>query len=116
MVIDRDGEVGVYPSLEEAGLDLESPDVDAGEYRAFDSLGQPLALVSDEPSQTVGRLGSFEIVSSGPVDVRPTGEAPRPDELRQALLDALDRYGKVPARLRSAPLREVVEIAVQRLG
>lgn len=116
IVIDREGEVGFYASAAEAGLDLESPDVDADEYRAFDSVGHPLAIESEEPSRQVGELGRFSTVSSSPARVRADGAAPRPEELRRALLDALARHAEVPPALRDAPLDEVIEAARRRLG
>jgi hypothetical protein len=94
IVIDREGEVGFYASAAEAGLDLESPDVDAHEYRAFDAVGQRLAIESEEPSRQVGELGRFEVVSSSPAHVR----------------------AAVPPGLREAPLDEVIEAARGRLG
>lgn len=116
IVIDREGEVGFYASAAEAGLDLESPDVDAGEYRAFDSVGQPLAIESEEPSRQLGELGRFEVVSSSPARVRAADAAPQPEELRRALLDALTQHAEVPPALRGAPLDQVIEAARRRLA
>ena len=67
LVIDRDNTVGIYSSVADAEAQLETIDVELGEYDFCDETGQPYV---GEMLQTVGKFrnGKFRIVPRGTRD------------------------------------------------
>lgn len=67
LVLDRDNYLHVYDSVEQAERDLETIDVELGEYEFCDECGQPYIGDVLEPVETF-RSGRFRIVPRGPRD------------------------------------------------
>ena len=101
IIVDEHGDIGFYASVTEAERDLEAVDVRAGEYDAFDSIGQRLCLTTEgetvqihldlasgpDPAELQARLQHLiERVGSDRVGLQPRG-ADRPD-----LVAALTRF------------------------
>jgi hypothetical protein len=67
LVIDRDNTICVYESVRDAEADLETIDVELGEYQFCDDAGQPYV---GDVLQTVEKFtsGAFRIVPRGKPD------------------------------------------------
>ncbi|TAL29443.1 MAG: hypothetical protein EPN97_13375 [Alphaproteobacteria bacterium] len=76
-VLQKNGDIGVYQSPEEAGGDLESPDILDGEYiRAFDEEGNVYSIEVPPGTRREDERGGIEVK---PGILRPTGEMARSD-------------------------------------
>lgn len=115
IVTDRDGNVSLYASPGAAEADLESIDVEAGEYCAFDSEGRRLAFeVRGRGVRTSDTALPFGLraVDSLPIRIRVAEVVPRHQvELTRVLRAALDASGgdavetELPALIDLALLR-----------
>lgn len=106
LVVCANGDINAYGSVDDAESDLESPDVESGEYvAAFDARGTRLAITVPTPTRVTRFLGitSYELT---PVILVPdsdegNGEA----ELRKLLV------AQFPECPPGSPLADLVERA-----
>ena len=105
----------IYASAEVAGNDLESVDVEAGEYRAFDGAGRHLRLAGKGPHGKPRRLpGGLTSVDVQPVSVEVAEMVPTHEgELKRLLLEALGASVKEAAR---CSLPDLIARAVSEFG
>jgi hypothetical protein len=84
-VLDREGWISVFDSLDSAESGLETADVETGEYVALDASGRPLVLTVIESART-GRWFS-QPAARVRLDVGSADATP--DLLRRVLVEAL---------------------------
>lgn len=89
MVVDTEGWISLFGSVAECEAEIESPDVEAGEYVAFDAEGRILRLevVDVAPPDRWWRRIRYQ----APVRVVASGRAERPDLVALLLEEALGR-------------------------
>jgi hypothetical protein len=100
IIINENGDISIYDSLEKAELDIEPPDVKNNIYTIYDSEGLMLTpVVIDDPIYDV-------------VKIYATDEK-RPVELIRALIDFLSETGHDSLILRTMALEELVKLRME---
>ena len=94
IILRADDGVSWWPDAVTLQLSIESPDIEAGIYSAWDSLGQVLEVVPLEPVLR-GRLFGIESVRVSPGRLIETGVY-SPDDLRTVIFDHLSEISSVP--------------------
>jgi hypothetical protein len=98
-------DVGPFSSEEALTLKLEPPDVREGDFAVFDSRGRRVALGVE--------TGKVESVVVSSIEPEPAHDG----ELRSGLINGLvEAFGESTGRLEQLPLRQLVDLAVQRFG
>lgn len=103
IIVDEHGDISFYASVTEAERDLEAVDVRAGEYQAFDSLGQRLRLTTE------GETVQIDLdLAAGP----------DPGELETRLMRLVDRVGsdRIGFEDRGAGLPDLVAALARFFG
>ena len=101
IIINENGDISVYDSLERAELDIEPTDVRNNIYSIYDSEGLMLIpVVVDDPEYDI-------------VKIRASNEK-KPSELREALIEFLSITGHDSLILRTMDLEELVNLTSVR--
>jgi hypothetical protein len=106
---DRDGCLGIFDAVEDIESNLDLDDVEASEFVVYDSRGRLLTVRADEPipRRSSGFTATFSVKA---IDEMPRHEG----ELRDALIEALERSGVPASSIATASLLELVQAAVAR--
>lgn len=112
LVVNENGNLMFFASVQDAERYLEPVDVRNGEYVAYDADGRRLDLSVE--SERVPALFGMTHDDVERVRVRAAGDAaPRPGELRAALLAFLRATGRAPAGTEGLSLHALVALAAE---
>ena len=111
IIVVEPGDIAIFETIADAESYLESPDVLANRYVAYDSEGRLLRLVAVKPN----RISEGGLISVGPVRVFDT-ESNHVDELRRVLIAFLTRLGELETDLSRLSLGALLEKSIGRLG
>jgi hypothetical protein len=111
LLVDRRGDMRIFPTREQAQAYLEPHDVRIQEYIAYDSEGRRLQLRVERKKQTLFTVLPIPpeeqvVVQSG------EGEPTHREELREQLIRALSNAGEPPDQLATASLTRLVSKAL----
>lgn len=115
IIINDHGDISIFRTVEDAENYLESPDVLAGQYAAYDSVGRLLRLEAPK-AKKIGILG-FSITSVDKVTI--SSEEPIPshsEDLKMALKDFLEYFGISKQWLEEASLGDLVAKCIEKAG
>jgi hypothetical protein len=102
--VERNGDIRIYDSTEEAGSALESPDIESGEYvAAYDEMGNVFSIESAS-----GGHASGLVLDIKPGLLKPTGKNAAED-LRMALVRRFMPQGRATTN----SLRDLISAVVQ---
>lgn len=105
IVVDREGWISIFDSVNAAEAEIEAPDVESDEYLVFDSRAHLLRFVVIEEGMPLRWLSRLRVQSALRLEVR--DPRPRAEPLRTILLEAL----RGECEIRDASARRLVELA-----
>ncbi|MDO8444575.1 MAG: hypothetical protein Q7T53_00470 [Deltaproteobacteria bacterium] len=115
IIVNDHGDISVFKTVADAENYLESPDVLAGQYVAYDSDGRLLKL--NAPKQKKYGLLWFTIISIDKISIsNGESQASHVEELKSILKDFLEYLGISKQWLEEASLNDLLAKCIDKAG